>query len=233
MDGASDDELMRVNVGSFRSLTQALRDLGSQMKCRIRLLTIGSAAELGSLGAEQLPVREEAECKPSSSYGRSKWEVTRLALAEPSGGPLQVIIARTFNLAGPGLSPQLALGNFVRQIAEATRGECKTIQCGPLDTRRDFVDVRDAVAAYCALMQDGRAGQVYNVCVGRSYRLGRLLDLLIGLASVKVRIVSDTTRARPGDIKDIYGDHSKITHECGWAPTISIERSLSDMLAAA
>jgi hypothetical protein len=63
--------------------------------------------------------------------------------------------------------------------------------------------------------------------------LGRLLDVLITLANVNVRILSDTSPARPDDLKDIYGDRSKITRECGWMPTISIERSLADLLAAA
>jgi nucleoside-diphosphate-sugar epimerase len=233
MGGAGDDEIMRVNVGGFTCLTRSLREYAVRAGERIRLLTIGSAAELGCQGAARLPVREEAECQPSSAYGRSKLQVTKLALAEPAGSPLDILIARPFNLVGPGLSPQLSLGNFARQVAGATRGENNIIRCGPLDTRRDFVDVRDAAAAYCALMQDGRTGHLYNVCIGRSYRLGRLLDILITLANVKVRILSDASRARPDDLKDIYGDHSKITRDCGWIPTITIEHSLADLLAAA
>jgi GDP-4-dehydro-6-deoxy-D-mannose reductase len=231
--GTSDEEIMRVNMGGFMCLVEALRCHAEQTGKAIRMLTVGSAAELGFEGAARLPVVEEADCKPDSPYGRSKWEVTRLALAEPLHSPLQIVVARPFNLVGPGLSTQLALGNFARQIARAVRGEEHTVRCGPLDTRRDFVDVRDAVAAYCAVMKSGRAGNLYNVCVGRSYRLGRLLDVLVTLANVKIRIVSDASRHRTGDLKDIYGDHSKITRECGWKPTIGIEHSLADLLAAA
>jgi GDP-4-dehydro-6-deoxy-D-mannose reductase len=196
------------------------------------MVTVGSAAELGHRGAARLPVREEAVCEPDTPYGRSKWEVTRLALAE-TGSPLQIIAARPFNLVGPGLGPQLALGNFASQIARIVRGEGDTVRCGPLHTRRDFVDVRDAVAAYAALAQYGRPAQVYNVCVGRSYELRRLLDILVTLANVKVRIVRHSARQQPGDLSNIYGDHSKITREVGWRASISIERSLTDLLAAA
>jgi GDP-4-dehydro-6-deoxy-D-mannose reductase len=227
------EETRRVNVGGFVCLASALRRQAHESGGAIRMVTIGSAAELGSRGAARLPVTEEAVCEPDSAYGRSKCEVTRLALAEPTDGPLRFVVARPFNLVGPGLSPQLALGNFARQIAAIVRGEGDVVRCGPLHTRRDFVDVRDAVAAYAAVAQKGRAAQVYNVCVGRSYRLGRLLDILITLANVKVRVVSNGAQQQPSDLMDIYGDHSKITREVDWRPTISIERSLTDLLAAA
>src|SRR5262245_66424799 len=77
MGGASDDEIIRVNVGGFSCLSRALRDHAVRSCTRLRLLTIGSAAELGHHGAAALPVQEEAECKPNSPYGRSKLEVTR------------------------------------------------------------------------------------------------------------------------------------------------------------
>jgi GDP-4-dehydro-6-deoxy-D-mannose reductase len=93
--------------------------------------------------------------------------------------------------------------------------------------------VRDAVAAYALLARRGRPSQVYNVCSGRSYPLARLLEMLVTLANVRVRVISDETRQRTGDLPDIYGDHSKITREVGWRTTISIERSLRDLLAAA
>jgi GDP-4-dehydro-6-deoxy-D-mannose reductase len=233
MGKAPVEELLRVNVGGFKCLTDSLRRWACEAASAIRVVTVGSAAELGSKGATRLPVVEEAECEPDSPYGQSKWEVTRSALAEPPDGPLQIVVARPFNLVGPGLSPQLALGSFARQIASIVRGEGDAVRCGPLHTRRDFVDVRDAVAAYVALAQNGRAAQVYNVCVGRSYKLERLLNTLVTLANVKVRIVCDSARQQPGDLTDIYGDHSKITREVGWRASISIERSLTDLLAAA
>jgi GDP-4-dehydro-6-deoxy-D-mannose reductase len=92
--------------------------------------------------------------------------------------------------------------------------------------------VRDAVRAYVALAERGRPGEIYNVCAGRSYRLGWLLDFLVSLANVRVRVHSDATRRGPEDLTDIYGDRAKIAREVGWEPAISIERSLADLLAA-
>ncbi len=230
---ATPAEILRVNVGGFVLLRDALRQQGADLDRPVRLLTVGSAAEIGARGAATLPVTEEVLCEPESPYGQSKWEVTRRATVEPLGSPLKIVVARSFNLVGPGMSPQLSLGNFARQVAAAARGELRDIRCGPLDSRRDFVDVRDAVRAYVALAERGRPGEIYNVCAGRSYRLGWLLDMLVSLANVRVRVHSDATRHGPEDLTDIYGDRTKIAREVGWEPAISIERSLADLLAAA
>lgn len=100
------------------------------------------------------------------------------------------------------------------------------LRCGDLDTRRDFVDVRDAVAAYVVLMRHGRPRHVYNVCAGVSHRIGDLLDALMTLAGVRPRIEAEAARARSRDVSDIYGDRSKIARDVGWQPTIHVEDSL-------
>ena len=226
----SPEEIRRVNVGGFVHLRDALRRQAGRRGRPIRMLVVGSAAELGITGATRLPVAENACCQPETAYGRSKWEATRLALAEPTDGPLAIVVARPFNLVGPGLSPRLALGNFARQIADVVRGRADAIRCGPLDTRRDYLDVRDAVEAYRLLVERGRPGQLYHVCAGRSYRIGDLLQRMLALAGASAAILSQPTD-RAGDLADIYGDPGKIAAECGWTAKIDIDRSLADLLA--
>jgi GDP-4-dehydro-6-deoxy-D-mannose reductase len=227
------EEIERVNVGGFTCLCDALRQAACDSGRVIRGVTVGSAAEIGSAAAVTLPITEEVWCEPDSAYGRSKLAMTRRALAEPANSPLRFVVARPFNLVGPGLSPQLSLGNFARQIVAVTRGQSDAVHCGPLDARRDYVDVRDAVEAYVALAERGRAGQIYNVCTGRSHRIGDLLGKLVALAARPMRVVVDSARERPGDLPEIYGDHSKITRELGWRPSVPIEQSLNDLLADA
>lgn len=225
------EEMHRVNVGGFLALVEALREFAQTVGRQVRVVTVGSAAELGAAGARQLPVLEEALCAPESPYGRSKWEVTRLALAEPPQSPLRMAVARPFNLVGPGLSAELSLGHFARQISAAARGALEGVRCGRLDTRRDYVDVRDAVDAY-ALLADRAPPGVYNVCAGRSYLLEDLLRTMIDLTGCAIPILSDPSRSHPGDLLDIYGDRAKISREVGWEPTIPMRQSLTDLLAS-
>jgi len=229
---ASPEAIWDVNVGGFRHLCAALRRYQEEKGPTIRLVTVGSAAELGSAGVARLPVTEEAACCPETDYGKSKLAVTRLAQAEPTDGPLQIVVARPFNLVGPGLSESLSLGNFARQIAAVGRGEAEAIHCGPLSARRDFLDVRDAAEAYLALAERGRAGQVYNVCAGRSFRIGDQLQAMIAAAGGNIPVIEDRSPRRPGDLPDIYGDHTKITRETGWHPTIPMSQSLADLMVS-
>jgi GDP-4-dehydro-6-deoxy-D-mannose reductase len=227
---ASEARIRLVNVQGFLNLHAALR-LHVAGRA-IRLVTIGSAAELGSAGVARLPVTEASPCSPESAYGRSKWEITRRVLAEPSSGSLETVVARTFNLVGPGLDSRLALGNFARQLARIQRGETDALRCGPLEARRDFLDVRDAIAAYVALAERGSPGELYNVCSGQSHRIGDLLGQLIDLASVPVRVIPASGPRRPFDPPDVYGSHAKLTRATGWRPALGIRRSLADLLAA-
>jgi len=226
------ERIHAVNVGGFLHLRDALRQLDHNGAGPVRMVVVGSAAELGLRGAASLPVTEDAPCEPQNPYGRSKLEATRLALSEPPDSPVAMIVARPFNLVGPSLSPQLSLGAFALQIEAVLRGEADAVCCGNLDSRRDYVDVRDAADAYVALAERGRAGQLYNVCAGRSYRIGDLLDGLIAATGRQIPIQVDPSRCRSGDLADIYGSHAKITRHTGWQPRTAIRRSLADLLHA-
>jgi len=229
--GTTPERLREVNVRGFAQLCDALRRDAVRRGRPIRIVTVGSAAELGATGAARLPVTEDAPCEPETVYGQSKLDVTARALREPTAGPLRISVARTFNLVGPGLGSHLALGRFAEQIAAFRRGETDALRCGNLAARRDYVDVRDACEAYIAIARRGRAGELYNVCSGRSHGMGDLLAQLVAASESLVPIVSESTTARPGDIADVYGDPTKTERETGWRATTPIEQSLRDLLA--
>jgi len=223
--GASDPALLwRANVEGLKCLMAAARALGAA-----RIIVVGSAAEIGPPG--QMPVDESVACRPVSPYGQSKWQATQLALSEPADSPLDVIVARPFNLSGPGLSRSLALGRFAGQVADCLAGRADRLRCRNLDHRRDYLDVRDAVRAYVALAERGQPGQVYHVCRGRSYLIRDLLDLLLARAGRQITVEVEPTPPGAADVPDIVGDCSKLAAHTDWQPMIEIEQSLADMLA--
>ena len=221
-----------VIVDGFRNLYDALVATAERTQRRVRMLTVGSAAELGEAGLRTLPVREDATCEPTTDYGRAKFAVTRVVAGLPSDGPVEVIVARTFNLVGPGLSERLSLGRFAQQVAALQRGDVDRIRCGNLAHRRDFVDVRDAVRGYEAVLRRGRAGRVYNIATGRSHRLRDVLERLLALSGCRAPIESDDGPLRAGDVADVFGCTETTAAECGWRATTSLERSLRDLLSA-
>ncbi|MBA4019502.1 MAG: hypothetical protein C0483_20245 [Pirellula sp.] len=228
---ASSEVLHATVVDGFRNLYSALAQTAARTGDSVRMVTIGSAAELGTAGTAQLPAREDSPCEPATPYGKAKLAVTRIVRDLPIGGPVQVVTARTFNLVGPGLPEHLALGRFARQVQAVRAGESQRILCGTLGHRRDFVDVRDAVEGYRAVMQNGRPGETYNICRGRSHRIGDLLDMMLRLADVAPMIEESSGAPRCDDIEDVFGDVSKTHAECAWRASLPIERSLQDLLS--
>ena len=174
------------------------------------------------------PLREDSPIEPSSPYGFSKLAQEMVA-ARAASTP--VFLARAFNHAGPRQSPAYVTSSFARQIAEIEAGAGEPVlQVGNLDARRDVTDVRDTVRAYRMLVASGRPSRPYNVCSGRGYQIGDLLDALLGLARTKIRVQIDPARLRPADSAAVIGDPSRIASDVGWRPEIPIDRTLKDLL---
>jgi nucleoside-diphosphate-sugar epimerase len=219
---AADEELYRANFWSTTHLLGALR----RMRKPMRVVLAGSAAELGPVDARHLPVGEDYEADPLGAYGRSKLLATRSGMAERP--PLEVMCARIFNVIGPRLPPTQAFGAFAARLAEPGPDPLD-LPVGRLDTRRDFVDVRDVARALLALALRGRPGQVYHVGTGVSRAIGEgLNDLIQWSGRSVVRREDPELLHRPGPL-DSRAAIDRIAATTGWEPRISFEESLHDL----
>jgi GDP-4-dehydro-6-deoxy-D-mannose reductase len=104
---------------------------------------------------------------------------------------------------------------------------------GNLEAYRDFLDVRDVVAAYLALAENGLAGETYNVCSGEPTALREMLRRLVTIARMPVEIREDPERMRPSDVPLSYGDPAKLYAIAAWRPARSLDASLRDVYADA
>ena len=103
------------------------------------------------------------------------------------------------------------------------------VQVGDLSIVRDFLDVRDAVAAYLLLIDRGVSGEVYNICSGVGRTLNEVLGIVARIVGIEVEACVDPQRIRTADNKVILGSNEKM-RQLGWRPTYSLEASLRDML---
>jgi GDP-4-dehydro-6-deoxy-D-mannose reductase len=169
--------------------------------------------------------------RPQTHYALSKAAQELAALRYYHAYEVPVICIRTFNLLGPGLSPQLACSSFAQQIALAERsGNPAVISTGELHTRRDFVDVRDAVRAYTMIAEQGEPGEVYNVCSGHAVAISECLNILLKQARVPIESVLDPAKVQKNDIPIQVGSAKKLKQLTGWEPKVSVEQSLIDLL---
>jgi GDP-4-dehydro-6-deoxy-D-mannose reductase len=207
-------------------LLDALRALGRP----VRVVLVGSAAELGPIEREDLPVGEDFPCRPASGYGLSKWLATLAGLA--ARPPLEVVVARVFNPIGPGLPVSQAFGRFAAELA-AAGPEPLRLTVGDLDARRDFVDARDVARALLVLAEQGRVGRLYHVGTGRSLRVGDGLEHLIALCGRQVVLEVSTALAGVRGPADVRADIGRIMTETDWRPEIGWEQSLAVLWDAA
>jgi GDP-4-dehydro-6-deoxy-D-mannose reductase len=121
---------------------------------------------------------------------------------------------------------------FIERIRVANRRQARAVPTGNLDPIRDFLDVRDVVEAYIALLERGTAGEVYNVARGEGIRLEELFFRIARLAGSRLLPERDASLARATDIPHLVGNTDKIHAATGWAPRYSLEETLQSMLDA-
>jgi GDP-4-dehydro-6-deoxy-D-mannose reductase len=217
-------ETLAVNLAGTHHLLEALR----RHAPAARVLVSGSA--LVYRPADRA-LREDDPVGPVSPYGLSKLAQEMLALRAWQDDGQPVVVTRSFNHLGPGQTPAFFAPSVARQVAAVEAGrQPPVIEVGNLEARRDLMDVRDTVRAYRALMTDGRPGRIYNVCAGRAYRVGDLLEGLVARAGTPITVRVDPARLRPNDAPLVLGDASRIRTEVGWTAEVPIERTLDDLL---
>jgi nucleoside-diphosphate-sugar epimerase len=145
------EELEAVNVGGMENILRAVAR-GTHAEPPVRVIAAGSAAEYGATPESELPIREESAPAPVSDYGRSKLTATERAIEMSETLGVPVVIARIFNVTGPGEPDSLVFGKLAQGIARAEReARSADILVGPLGATRDLIDVRDVALALLAI----------------------------------------------------------------------------------
>jgi len=175
----------------------------------------------------------DAPPRPPHPYSLSKTMQVALARSWHSLYGVDVIVAEPGNLIGPGPSTGLCalIAGHVRKLREAERhGTTRpaAFRLSSRTERRDFLDARDAVAAYELLMAKGEAGRVYPIASGRFRTLQEVAEAFERAAGFAIEWeIGDSPGASPEPV-----ELSAIA-SLGWRPAIPFDQSVSDMLAPA
>lgn len=203
-----------------------------RMHCpQATVLIVSSSAVYGHVSPDRLPITEDYPMQPVTMYGVSKAIQELLAIRYVSEHGLRVIRARPFNLVGPGEPRGMLTSTLAAQIAAIAAGtHPSVVRMRHRATSRDFTDVRDAVAAYWALLEHGEPGGVYNVCSGTAIPVGDVVERLLRLAGINAT-VEETGEYHSGDIVTQAGSAARLKTATGWQPRFDLDASLRDLLA--
>ena len=222
-------ETFEINLLGSLNLLQALQQQGFGG----RFLYVSSGDVYGRVPEAELPVGPGRAPEPRSPYAVSKIAAEQLCLQRWRSDGLDALVARPFNHIGPGQDARFVVPSLAQQLRAIAAGrQPPVIEAGDIDTTRDFLDVRDVVAAYASLLRAGRAGQVYTIGSGVERRVRELLDLMCAQLGIRVELRQDPARMRPAEQRRMVADATLLREHTGWSPAFSIQDTLRDILAS-
>ena len=193
-----------------------------------RIVIMGSAEAYGF--ASDVPLSEEMPLRPASPYGLSKACQELVAHSFRRWKGLETIVARTFNLLGPGQARPFVVPDLSHQAAAiAARDAEPVMEVGNLDVERDFTDVRDAVRALRVIAELEAPSRVYNVCSGQPVAIRQLLAWILEEAEVEVDVRPVAGRMRSEEKLRVVGDPGLLKRHTGWKPRRRVEESVREV----
>jgi GDP-4-dehydro-6-deoxy-D-mannose reductase len=218
----------RNNTSIFLNLLENVRALNLQ--CRI--LSVGSSDEYGNVNEDDVPLREDHTLDPVSPYAVARTAQEMFSKVYVEGFGMDMVMTRSFNHIGPMQKDIFAVSSFAKQVVELGKSGRNNgeVIVGNVGVVRDFLDVRDVVAAYYLLFKKGRKGQIYNVCSGRGVTLREIIEKMASIMGMDIKIKINESLIRPNDNRIIIGSNEKIGKDTGWKTTITLEDSLRDIL---
>jgi len=185
-----------------------------------------SSAEYGNIKPEDCPLQEERFLRPITPYGVSKAATECLGYQYFINFGLKVFLPRLFIHVGTGHPPATAIQNFARQLALIAKGRLEpVVRVGNLESARDFIDVRDGVAAMMRMLEKGKPGEPVNICTGTAYKISDILERLIRISGVDIKVETEESLFRPSDEPLLLGDNTKL-NSMGWKQAYSIDQTL-------
>lgn len=229
-DATRPSEMINTNIVGTWNLLSACQSLAKP----VSVLLVGSAASFGPMSDDETSLGGSRPAAPASLYGQTRQTSLELGRLVDGNGAVRVFLCRTFNLIGRGLANRYVPAALVQRIRDAwARGE-KQIAIRDLDSVRDFIDVRDAAAAYLAIIDRGRSSHPYSVGRGKGVTVRELAEGIVKALGIDMNIVADHgSEANPrSGISRSIADPSDLVADTGWTPQISLEASIQDMLAS-
>jgi nucleoside-diphosphate-sugar epimerase len=168
---------------------------------------------------DQLPMREDANCRPVSPYGVTKLAGEQLCRLYYRNHGVPTVSLRFFTVYGPRQRPDMAFHIFLRALLEGRPLEIY----GEGNQTRDFTFVSDIVEGIVLAMQ-GRDGAVYNLGGGSRVTLLEAIRTLESASGCKAQVKGESVQA--GDVKHTWADLSLATDELGYAPRVLLDEGL-------
>lgn len=166
--------------------------------------------------------RESDPVAPLHPYGLSK-QLSE-AWAQSKRPLLDLQIVRPFNQIGPGMPKGLLIPDLLEKLASTD----PVIAMRGRDDSKDFLDWRDAMDAYLAILAvQAPSGSVWNLCSGRETRVSALIAELQAAAGDHRAITFADLRH-----ESLTGDPTRLRTATGWSARRTLRETSQAIVAA-
>ncbi len=169
---------------------------------------------------------EEYPLRPSSPYSASKAGSDLLALSYHRTWGLNVTVTRASNNYGPYQFPEklipLMISNALEEKPLPIYGDGLQV--------RDWLHVEDHCRAIFAIIEKGRAGQIYNIGGNRSLTNREVVEKILAATGRSTDLITRVTD-RPGHDRRYALSSAKLEGETGWKPLVNFEDGLAATVA--
>jgi GDP-4-dehydro-6-deoxy-D-mannose reductase len=197
------------------------------------LVYVGSGQVYGGSANAGDPLDESCVLEPLDDYAVTK-AAADLALGAMARQGLRCIRLRPFNHTGPGQSDAFVVPTFAMQIARIEAGISPPKICvGNLESKRDFLDVRDVANCYALAakrLDELIPGEIFNIASGLATPIQSILDILISKSRKSVTTEPDSSRMRPSDVPIFVGNADHARDRLDWKPEFELEETLTGVL---
>jgi GDPmannose 4,6-dehydratase len=183
--------------------------------------------------ATATPQNETTPFHPRSPYAAAKLYAHWMTVNYRESFGLHASSGILFNHESPLRGIEFVTRKVTDAVARISLGLADSLTLGNLDAKRDWGHARDYVRAMWAMVQ-AREPDDYVVATGRTVSVGDMTAIAFKCAGLDwqdyVRVSSDLRR--PAEVDFLQGDASKIAAILGWAPSVSLEDLLAEMVEA-
>jgi len=174
--------------------------------------------------AAGLPIPEDAPTRPISAYGIVKLAMEHDLRLFASSHQLAYRIVRIGNPYGP-FQERTNRHGAVPAIMQALLQDRPFTIFGQGQTIRDYIHIDDVVRALLLLLETEVEHAVFNIGTGRGTSLAELIKRIEEIVGKKLKV--QCAALRNTDVLTNALEASRLHHETGWEPSLSLDQGLA------
>lgn len=170
---------------------------------------------------------ENFSVSPPDIYGLTKVIGEDIAKLFHRETGIRTIVGRFFNVFGSNETNPHLIPEIINQVRLGKR----KISLGNLEPKRDYIHVKDVVAAITTLLNKFQGGfDIFNIGSGKEYSVKQVIQYIQESLGEKIEIVQDKNRMRKSDRLHLLADISKIQAKTNWKPQWTLQEGIKELI---